>query len=113
MRTVFYHILKDSSIRDKLRAELDDPEAEVSHPVPFQHAFNDLPYLGAVIQEALRYHPPFALLLERAVPASGLTLPSGVVLPPGSNVGVFGYTVKLQAPVVAVALANSRADAPR
>lgn len=58
-----------------------------------QQAFNELPYLGAVIQEALRIHPPFALLLERAAPMSGLELLNGVFLREGTKVSMYGYTM--------------------
>lgn len=97
LRTIVYYLLKNPSMQTKLRIELDAPS--VSHPVSFKQAFNDLPYLGAVIQEALRIHPPFALLLERAVPASGLALPNGVYLPEGTKVGMFGYTMHLDTEV--------------
>lgn len=93
LRTVMYYVLKDAAILRKLRAELDDPS--ITYPISFQQAFNNLPYLDAVIQEALRIHPAVALLLERAVPASGLALPNGVFLEPGTKVGMSGFTMHL------------------
>ena len=74
-----------------MRKELDD--AQIQSSVGFQKAFNELPYTDAVIREALRIHPPFAMLLERFVPAQGLELPDGTYLPPRTVVGMFGYTM--------------------
>jgi cytochrome P450 len=91
LRTIMYHIMKEPAIAARMREELDT--AGVEHFIPFQQVFNDFPYVSAVIKEALRIHPPFALLLERSVPASGLTLPDGTFLPQHTKVGMFGYTM--------------------
>ena len=93
LRTVLYYTLKNPTILTRMREELDSPN--VTHPISFQQAFNELPYVGAVIQEALRIHPPFALLLERFVPVGGLELPDGTFLPEHTKVGMFGYTMHL------------------
>lgn len=45
-----------------------------------------LPYLGAVIKEALRLHTPVGLILERLVPAGGVTV-SQREFPEGTIVG--------------------------
>jgi cytochrome P450 len=45
-----------------------------------------LPYLTAVIKEALRLHAPFALNLERVVPEGGATI-CGHFFPEGTIVG--------------------------
>ena len=89
LRTIIYHILKNPRVLARMREELD-ASSDILHPISFQQAFNDLPYINAVIQESLRIHPPFALLLERLVPASGLTLPDGLFLPGHTKVGMFG-----------------------
>ncbi|KUJ24275.1 cytochrome P450 [Mollisia scopiformis] len=54
-----------------------------------------LPYLDAVIKESLRMHPAIGLGLERT--ASGLEMPDGYVLPPGTNVGMNSWVVNRQA----------------
>ncbi len=46
----------------------------------------NLPYLGAVIKEALRLHTPVGVVLERIVPESGVTL-CGHFFPEGTIVG--------------------------
>lgn len=94
LRSILYYTLKTPGVLAKIRQELDS-NPDLVHPIPFQQAFNDLPYTSAVIQESLRIHPPFALLLERCVPASGLTLSNGTVLPEGTKVGMFGYSMHL------------------
>ena len=45
-----------------------------------------LPYLGAVIKEALRLHTPVGLILERIVPEGGVSL-CGHFFPEGTIVG--------------------------
>jgi cytochrome P450 len=46
-----------------------------------------MPFLDACIKEGLRIHPVVGHILERVVPATGLTLGDGTVLPPGTIVG--------------------------
>lgn len=91
LRTVLYLVMKDKRIQTRCRKELDD--ANVTYPVDFQQSFSRLPYTDAIIREALRFHPPFAMLLERFVPSEGLELPDGRKLPDGTVVGTFGYTI--------------------
>ena len=69
----------------KLRAELD--AAELPFPASFAET-KDLQYLDAVIKEGLRMHPPVGTILERVVPSSGLPLPDGRVIAPGTIVGM-------------------------
>ncbi len=49
--------------------------------------------LEAVIRESMRLHPGVAMLLERWVPAEGLPLPDGSVVPGGTAVGINPYIV--------------------
>ncbi|CAG8980606.1 hypothetical protein HYALB_00013761, partial [Hymenoscyphus albidus] len=51
------------------------------------------PSLQAVIKEALRIHPPVGQTLERIVPAQGLGLPDGRVIPSGTIVGMNPWVV--------------------
>lgn len=90
LRTVCYHVMKNPAVLARMRKEID--ALGIPHPIPFQDAFNNLPYVAAVISESIRIHPPFALQLERFVPASGFELPDGTVLPAGTKVGMMGHT---------------------
>lgn len=47
-----------------------------------------------MIKEALRFHSPGILLLERIVPDAGLELSNGVTLPPGTVVGMNGWNTQ-------------------
>jgi len=72
LRSVFYYLCRTPSAHQKLLDEIDKADAagKLSRPVTFAEAQN-LPYLQAVIKEALRMHPAVGLLLERVVPEGG------------------------------------------
>lgn len=91
MTTIMYFLLKNSKSRDRLLKELH--EAKLSTP-PCYAEVSKLPYLDAVIKEALRLHPPLAVPLERIVPDEGCTL-AGIYLPPKTVVGCIGKLVHL------------------
>ncbi|KAF4200321.1 hypothetical protein CNMCM8927_003499 [Aspergillus lentulus] len=86
MRTAIYYTLKNPWIHRKMVEELDSKQ--VTFPVPFKVARFELPFCGAVIREALRYHFPFIGLMERETPASGVELPDGRRLPGGVVIGM-------------------------
>jgi cytochrome P450 len=90
MRSILYHTLRTPGVLKKLRDELDASGTE--YPVPFKTA-QHLPYLDATIREAMRMHFIGAILLERVVPASGYTLPSGTKLPAGTVIGMNPWTL--------------------
>lgn len=73
----------------KLKTEIDDADkaGKLSYPISDKEARLVLPYLNAVEKEAMRLHPPVGLLLERHVPAGGVTL-CGKHIPGGTIVGV-------------------------
>lgn len=72
----------------KLVKEVDDMEAkgEFSEYVSWKNS-QAMPYLDAVIKEAVRMHPAVGQLLERHVPKGGITL-GDVFLPEGTIVGM-------------------------
>lgn len=88
LRAILYYTMKDERVMNKLCQELRDAvgAGKISMPVSWKQS-QELPYLDAVIKEALRLHPAVGLLLERVVPECGLQLPNGPLLPPGTIVG--------------------------
>ena len=74
---------------DKLVKEIDDANAagKLSNPISYKEATTALPYLGAVVKEAMRIHPSVGLLMERHVPAEGFEV-GGYRLPGGTIVGI-------------------------
>ena len=84
-KVIIYHALRQPHVVARLRDELD--AADLSYTVPYKQTWQ-LAYLDAIVQEALRIHPPISGLLERAVPEPGLLLPDGRATPPGTIVGM-------------------------
>lgn len=74
-----YYVLKNPNVHEKLSMEC----ASLETPVSWKKA-QQLPYLDAVMREAMRIHPGAALMLERVVPEGGLTLPDGRYIPEGT-----------------------------
>lgn len=85
MRAVVYYLSKNQAAYDKLVAELD--AANLSLPAQWSDV-QDLPYLDAVLREAMRVNPGIAMIFERVVPVDGYTLPDGRYLPGGTKVGL-------------------------
>ena len=57
----------------KLVAQIDeaDQSGKLSDPIRYKEAITHLPYLDAIIKEAMRLHPSVGLLLESHVPPGG------------------------------------------
>lgn len=96
MRAVFYFLLKNPSTMEKLLDELSEQSRNgrfARHDGLVQwDEVRTLPYLGAVINEALRCHPAIGLTLERLVPPEGVTI-SGRFLPGGTIVGCSAWVL--------------------
>lgn len=91
MRAIFYYALKDQRVWKRLEGEI---RTHFSAGVPISHSdARALPYLEAVVNEAMRYHPPISMNMERIVPPEGLTLPDGSFVPGGTLVGMNPYIV--------------------
>lgn len=89
VRAVFYYLLKNQSTLDTLMNELEGARSsgKLSTPLPTWTECQSLPYLNAVIKEALRLNPALALPMERIVPHPGLNI-NYEYLPPGTIVGI-------------------------
>lgn len=86
-RAVFYYLLRQPETMKKLMDELEDPaRALFTDGLVKWNQVHDLPYLSAVIKEALRCHPAVGLTLERVVPPAGITA-AGHFIPGGTIVG--------------------------
>lgn len=90
LRSAFYYCLRDQRIWHRLRQELLAAKFHKLTPVPYKDAYS-IPYLEAVVREALRILPGVSMPLERYVPAGGYRLSNGSLLPEGSIVGMNPY----------------------
>jgi len=81
--SVIYHLCRYPYALENLRKELEDMEkaGSISNPVTFAQT-QQMPYLQAVIKEALRMHPATGLPLGRVVPKGGKVI-SGQMFPEG------------------------------
>jgi cytochrome P450 len=98
LRAIFYYLLQNPRCLQRLMEELEREEkaGRFSHSdkLPSWNEVRDLPYLGAVVKEALRCHPAAGLPLERVTPPAGITV-NGHFLPGGTIVGCSPWTVHL------------------
>lgn len=84
-----YHLLRTPETVQKLREEINGAVAAGKCSVPnvaFKES-QDMPYLQAVMKEAMRMHPATGLPLWREVPKEGAEI-AGKFFPRGSVVGV-------------------------
>ena len=74
---------KADLVHRRLREEVDEyqRQGKIGQFVSFKQS-QEMPYLQAVIKEALRMHPATGLPLERVVPAGGATI-AGQFFPEG------------------------------
>ena len=92
-RAIIYHLLKNLSCKAKLVAELDAAreQGKLSFPVSLAQA-DSLPYLQAVMYEALRLHPAVGMSLPRVSPSTGATI-AGKFIPAGTTVGANPWVI--------------------
>lgn len=74
-----------------LAAPFAQPET-LHLPAPYAQA-RAIPYLDAVIREAIRLVPGEMFPQERTVPAGGFTLPDGQFVPEGTTLGFTSYVM--------------------
>lgn len=85
LSSVIYYLFTSPRVLAKLRQEIEDHSLQ-SRRITFKES-QDMPYLQAVIKEALRLHPATGLPLWRVVPEGGARI-CEEWLPAGTNVGV-------------------------
>jgi cytochrome P450 len=85
LSAVLYYLITSPHSLAKLREEIKEHGVN-DRKTTFKDS-QDMPYLQAVLKEALRMHPATGLPLWRVVPQGGLQI-GEYWLPPGSNVGV-------------------------
>ncbi|KAL6153170.1 hypothetical protein ACJQWK_03492 [Exserohilum turcicum] len=85
---ILYYLLKNPTTFETLRREVDEQrrKAGPGHYFSFQDS-QTMPYLQAVIKEALRMHPATGLPLERVVPSGGAQI-GDYFFPEGTVVGI-------------------------
>ncbi|KAI0144482.1 cytochrome P450 [Xylariaceae sp. FL1272] len=90
LRSIFYLCLKHPRVWERLQEEILTAsfaqKDTMDLPVSFAQA-RALPYLEAVVREALRLWPGNSFPMERYVPAGGVTLPDGSFVPQGTLLG--------------------------
>ncbi|KAF2791289.1 pisatin demethylase [Melanomma pulvis-pyrius CBS 109.77] len=88
LSATLYYLLKNRRVFNTLRQEIDARQQQgiVRRHISFKET-QDMPYLQAVIKEALRMHPATGLPLERVVPEGGVTM-CGSFFPAGTIVGI-------------------------
>jgi cytochrome P450 len=98
LSAILYFLIKHPEKAKKLRQEISEyaTSGKISDPVTFQEG-QKMPYLTAVIKEALRLHPATGMILSRIVPSGGAVLggyffPAGVGLHKMLHVYARGYT---------------------
>ncbi|KAH8595655.1 putative cytochrome P450 pisatin demethylase [Bisporella sp. PMI_857] len=88
LSSVIYNLCRNPGAMQSLRDKIDGKAAvgEISDPVTFQEA-QKMPYLQAVIKEAIRVHPATGLPLGRVVPRGGKLI-AGRMFPEDTVVGI-------------------------
>ncbi|KAF2023029.1 cytochrome P450 [Setomelanomma holmii] len=88
-RAVFYHLMKNPAALATAHNEIDMAYAagSLSSPIKYAETTTKLPYICAVIKEAMRMHPSVGLSMQRHAPQEGLDL-AGKFIPKGYRVGI-------------------------
>ena len=89
--SLFYCLVAYPDVQDELRAEVDKFYPSGTDATNSVH-HGDMPYLTAVINEALRLHATSGIGLPRIVPAGGMTV-CGRFFPEGAVLSVPTYTI--------------------
>ncbi|KAI3319510.1 cytochrome P450 [Xylariaceae sp. AK1471] len=93
LSAILYYLLKHQQCLRRLRDEISEfqEQGKLSNSFKFKET-QQMPYLQAVIKEALRIHPATGLPLERVVPKGGATI-SGRFFPGDTIVGINSWVI--------------------
>lgn len=94
-RSIIYYLLKNPDCKAKLVQEIALLRArgELSGPIiTLDEAEKKMPYLQAVMYEALRLHPAVGMSLPRVVPPGGATI-ANTYLPAGTVIGANPWVI--------------------
>ncbi|KAJ5619145.1 hypothetical protein N7510_003129 [Penicillium lagena] len=94
LRAVLYLLMRHEVAMAKVQAEIDSAayNKKLSDPLSYRESVTHLPYLGAVLKEAMRLHPSVGLILEREVPKGGVSI-CGKHIPGGTIVGINAWVL--------------------
>lgn len=90
LKSAFYYSLRDQQIWQRLHREILAAGVETSKPVSYKDA-RAMPFVEAVVLEALRILPGVSMALERYVPTGGYQLSDGNFLPADTKIGLNPY----------------------
>ncbi|KAF8842912.1 cytochrome P450 [Paxillus ammoniavirescens] len=89
---ITYYLARYPDVQEKLQKELDEALGAEDEYVSTYEQVKRLPYLAAVIDEALRMHSTSSMGLPRVAPEGGLTI-NGIHFPQGAVLSVPTYTI--------------------
>ena len=89
---ITYYLAHNPDVQSKLQVELDEALGHEDNPIASSEIVKRLPYLEAVINEALRLHSTSAMGLPRVIPEGGLHV-SGKFFPEDTVLSVPSYTI--------------------
>ncbi|TEB30428.1 high nitrogen upregulated cytochrome P450 monooxygenase 2 [Coprinellus micaceus] len=94
MAMIFFNLLREPRCYKKLQKEIDVSVAEAGGSIPSMEKLGQLPYLNAVINEAMRLQAPVPTSVQRAPKiGSGGKMLGSMFLPEGTNVQVPPYVL--------------------
>ncbi|KAF7986263.1 hypothetical protein HWV62_35176 [Athelia sp. TMB] len=107
---ITYYLAANPHTQARLQKELDDALSAEDELASTFDQVKRLPYLEAVINEALRLHSTSAIGLPRLAPAGGLALPDGTHFAAGTVLSVPSYSIHRDAAVWGADFAQFRPE---
>ncbi|KAB8293722.1 hypothetical protein EYC80_009207 [Monilinia laxa] len=110
LRSIFYYLARTPQVLGKLRKEIAPHEEK--YPLPHVVSYIEvryLPYLDAIIHEALRIHANTGTILERVVPPQGAEI-DDYQIPGGTIVGVNVWVIHRNTEIFGVGIDTFRPE---